>query len=94
MSTTAARRAASVITNARRVVAIELLGAVRALQFRQSEAPDITLGLGTAEGLDRAGSVLACLEQDATPSAQIEALNSWISSGGHRDVRTDLERIA
>ena len=94
MSTTAARRAASVITNARRVVAIELLGAVRALQFRQSEAPDITLGRGTAEGLDRAGSVLACLEQDATPSAQIEALNSWISSGGHRDVRTDLERIA
>lgn len=94
MSTTAARRAASVITNARRVVAIELLGAVRALQFRRSESPGITLGLGTAEGLERAGSVLSGLDVDATPSEQIEALHVWIAGGGHHDVRTGLERIA
>ena len=94
MSTTAARRAASVIMNARRVVAIELLGAVRALQFRQSEAPDVVLGTGTAEGLQRAGLVLGRLSRDSTPSEQIEALNAWIAAGGHHDVRSDLERIA
>ena len=94
MSTTAARRAASVIMNARRVVAIELLGAVRALQFRQSEAPEVVLGTGTAEGLQRAGLVLERLSRDSTPSEQIEALNAWIAAGGHHDVRSDLERIA
>ena len=93
MSTTAARRAASVIMNARRVVAIELLGAVRALQFRQSEAPDVVLDR-TAEGLQRAGLVLGRLSRDSTPSEQIEALNAWIAAGGHHDVRSDLERIA
>ncbi len=94
MSTTAARRAATVVENARRVVAIELLGAVRALQFRRHETPGISLGNGTAEGLRRASAVLDGLGPCPIPSEEIEALNSWIRGGGHEDVVQGLERIA
>ena len=93
MSTTAARRAATVIKNARRVVAIEILGAVRALQFRQSESPGVVLGLGTREGLTRAAGVLSLLGDWPTPSEEIEALTAWIERGGHHDVSEGLERL-
>jgi len=94
MSTTAARRAARVLTNARRVVAIEILGAVRALEFRCAETEGLQLGEGTAEGLRRALLVLNELGPNATPSEAIEALATWIQSGCHEAVVPDLEGIA
>ena len=94
MSTTAARRAARVVKNARLVVAIETLGAVRALQFRVEAEEGLGLGLGTRVGFDRAFGVLAALPADATPGQQIEALADWIFQGGHSDVVNGLEVIA
>lgn len=94
MSTTAARRAARVVTNARLVVAIELLGAVRALQFRTRAEAEVSLGLGTAKGLQRASEVLDGMGDCPTPGEQIEALASWIQHGGHRGVVDGLESIA
>jgi len=94
MSTTAARRAATVVENARRVVAIELVGAVRALQYRSHETSGIVLGSGTAEGLRRASGVLDGLGPYPTPSEEIEALTAWLRTGGHEDVVQGLERIA
>ena len=94
MSTTAARRAARVIENARRVVAIELLGAVSALKFRQAESPGLILGAGTTVGLRLAAEVLEGLGPQPTPSQAIEALASWIQAGGHLGVVDGLERIA
>ena len=94
MSTTAARRAARVVENARRVIAIELQGAVRALEYRQTQAPGVTLGAGTAVGLTRAAAVLHNLEDGATPSEEIEALTSWIKSGGHQEIVEGLEGLA
>ena len=94
MSTTAARRAARVLENARRVIAIEMQGAVRALGYRKAQAPDVALGAGTSIGLERAGTVLADLGMNATPSEEIEALASWIRSGGHHEVVSGLEALS
>jgi histidine ammonia-lyase len=93
MSTTAARRAARVLDNARLVVAIELQGAVRALEFRQAEKQGVILGLGTSEGLSRAAAVLNGLGDGATPSEEIEALNAWIRTGGHMGAVEGLEGL-
>jgi histidine ammonia-lyase len=48
MSTTAARRAARVLGNARRVICIELLAATYALRVRRDEHPDRAMGEGVA----------------------------------------------
>jgi len=93
MSTTAARRASRVLDNATRVVAIEMLAAVRALEFRTLEAPGLQLGAGTTEGLRRARLVLDGLGGVVTPSVAIEALAAWIHNGGHLQVVSGLEVI-
>jgi histidine ammonia-lyase len=74
MSTTAARRAAEVLANARCVVAIELLGAVQALEFRLEEDPSVALGAGTSRALAAAQEVLADLDESSTPSQAIGRL--------------------
>ncbi|MDP6934432.1 MAG: histidine ammonia-lyase, partial [Myxococcota bacterium] len=74
MSTTAARGAVRIVENARRVVAIELLGAASALAFRREESPEARLGIGTHAALEQVENVLATLDQGATPSEQIAAL--------------------
>ena len=94
MSTTAARRAASVVSNARLVIAIEMLGAVRALQFRLKDEPGVRLGRGTQVGVQRAAGILSNLGPNRTPSEEIEALAGWIEAGGHRDAVSGLEPIA
>ena len=94
MSTTAARRAASVVSNARLVIAIEMLGAVRALQFRLNNEPGVQLGRGTQIGVQRAATILRQLGPNRTPSDEIEALAEWIDAGGHRNAVSGLEPIA
>ena len=93
MSTTAARRAARVLENARRVIAIEMQGAVRALHFRKMETPSVQLGAGTAEGFQRALAILEELGEHTTPSDEIEALTEWVRTGAHRDVVMGLEGV-
>lgn len=78
MSTTAARRAAEVVANARRVVAIEFLGASEALLFRRREDPTVSLGQGAALVLPR---VLALRENCKTPSTAIERIAAAIEDG-------------
>lgn len=73
MSTTAARRTAEVLVNARRVVAIELLCATRALSQRLS-VPGASLGRGTGVGHALLSAALAELPADATPSEQLAAV--------------------
>ena len=94
MSTTAARRAALVIENTRRVIAIEMQGAVRALQFRTEESPGVQLGQGTAEGLLRAAAVIHDLDANRSPSDEIEALAAWLRQGGHRQLEEGLEAVS
>lgn len=91
MSTTAARRAARVVDNSRRVVAIELLAASRALQFRLSADPGCRLGAGTAEALDAIKTALSHVSATATPGERIECLAQWIDAGAHLGICRDLE---
>jgi len=93
MSTTAARRAARVVENTRRVLAIELLAASRALAFRQIEEPETQLGAGTGEALRAVDVALSALGPDSTPSDRIECLADWISAGKHLHLGVDLRGV-
>ncbi len=90
MSTTAARRAAQVVDNARRVVAIELLAASRALAFRRAEDPGGQFGAGTREALSEIEVALSELDEQALPSDQIECLAVWIGAGKHLHLSVNL----
>lgn len=90
MSTTAARRAARVVTNARRVVAIELLAASRALAFRQTEDPGCRLGAGTQEAFSAIQLALSQLDDAAIPSDRIECIAVWIDAGKHTQLGLNL----
>jgi len=79
MSTTAARRAREVVSNTRKVVAIELLTAAVALQHRQQEDPSTTLGEGTRAALDAVNAVLA--DAGELPSDAIAALDQAVGDG-------------
>ncbi len=81
MSTTAARRARQVVANARRVVAIELLGAASALAFRREEDPKARLGEGSAQALAAVEQALGALPAERLPGDAIEALNALVASG-------------
>lgn len=80
MSTTAARRAHSVVRNARLVIAVELLGASAALAFRREEDPTARLGTGTALALSRVEAALGARPADRLPSDAINALDRLVSS--------------
>ena len=81
MSTTAAWRLREVLENSRRVVAIELLCAARALSFRKSEDADVQLGEGARWALPR----IEKAAQSPIPSEQIEAIAAEIASGRLED---------
>ena len=85
MSTTAARRAVSVITNARKVIAIELLGAAHALGFRREEGQGEEPGTGSGLVLARVEAALASLPPGALPSDAIAALDALVASGALED---------
>lgn len=78
MSTTAAWRLWEVVQNSRRVVAIELLCAARALRLRLEEGPGVRLGAG-------AEAVMPLIEELAAEhevaSGAIEAIAARIASG-------------
>lgn len=82
MSTTAARHAARVVANTRQVVAIELLGASRALRFRRSEGVTVRLGEGTEAAWNAVELALNGLPDDALPAEAIRALDELVATGG------------
>jgi histidine ammonia-lyase len=81
MSTTAARRAAEVVKNARHVVAIEWLCAARALWVRLDQDPTVTLGVGTAAALASVERVLGGRGGEV-PSEDMAALSAALHDGG------------
>lgn len=83
MSTTAARRSARVLVNARRVVAIELVAAHQALLLRREEDGSLPFGAGSAAAQRALGEALAAVT-DETPAAAIAAVDALLASGGLR----------
>jgi histidine ammonia-lyase len=83
MSTTAAWRLRETVDNSRRVVAIELLCAARALRFRLSEDPAATLGAGASVAL---GEVESAIVDRRVASEQIEAVAERIRLGAFEGI--------
>lgn len=79
MSTTACRRAAEVVANSTRVVAIELLSAAHGLWWRLREQPDTRLGVGTAAALEMIERTIG--RGTESPSDDIERLAAAIHTG-------------
>ena len=80
MSTTAARRASEVVVNARRVVAIELFAAARALRYRKTLEPTVQLGCGTGAALEALEECLEGSERES-PSELIVRVEEAMDSG-------------
>jgi histidine ammonia-lyase len=81
MSTTAARRAAEVLVNTRRIVAIELLAAAHALAFRREEEGEaLRLGAGTAPALATVEATLGGFSVQRAPSDDIAALDELLQT--------------
>lgn len=80
MSTTAARRAARVLENARRVVAIELLGATHALAFRREEDPALVHGAGTGPAFERLQDCLGGIDPSVPPAEVIGRIDRLLQS--------------
>lgn len=81
MSTTAAWRLREVLDNTRRVVAIELLCAAEALQFRLQAHPGARLGVGAAAALPRIVGTPGEVMSD-----RIEAVARLVAAGGLEDL--------
>jgi len=80
MSTTAARRAADVLVNARKVVAIELLCAATGLWCRQEERPGVRLGAGTQAALEAVEEALGG-RGSGVPADDMEAVHRVVADG-------------
>lgn len=73
-STTAARNLRSILTNVRRITAIELLCSAQAVDLRKRENPNKELGHGTAVAHLLVREITPFVERDRPPHADIEAV--------------------
>ncbi len=88
LSSIAARKAARIVANARRVVAIELLCAAQALSLRLEQLPAARPGAGSARALEfirslevAPGRRLDVLRQDTPLPPLVEALSEAVRTG-------------
>ncbi|MDR1741327.1 MAG: aromatic amino acid lyase, partial [Synergistaceae bacterium] len=78
----AARKAAEILNNTRKVLAIEMLLAAQALDFAQAEAPRPATGRGTRAAHERIRSVVPHLGKDEYLHPLISRLVTLAESGG------------
>jgi len=80
-ATTAARNLLRVLENLRRIVALELLTAARALDMRRLTAPDTQFGAGTSAVHARLREEVPLVLEDHAMAEEIEVVTSLVSSG-------------
>ncbi len=80
-ATSAARSLLRVSENLRRIVAIELVTAARALDMRRLASPDIRFGAGTSAIHSRLRSQVPLVMEDHVMADEIEVVASMVSSG-------------
>jgi len=92
MSTIAARKAATIVANTRKVIALELLCAAQALRLRLEQTPDLQPGDGTRRALTylnhleiAPGRAFDVIREDTALSPYVEALIGAIQSGALTD---------
>lgn len=79
MSTTAARRSATVLANVRRIIAIELLAAQTALRIRKKEGYE--LGAGSEAAFQAMERLVGDEQHDSTASEQIYRVEAALQQG-------------
>jgi histidine ammonia-lyase len=80
-ATSAARNLMRASDNLRRIVAIELVTAARALDMRRLASPDARLGAGTSTILGRLREVVPLVLNDHVMADEVEVVASMVSSG-------------
>ncbi|NCG18260.1 MAG: aromatic amino acid lyase [Rhodobacterales bacterium] len=88
MSTTAARRAARVLTNARRVVAIETLAAAHGIWLRLAQDPSLKPGVGTSAALAALEEILGGRKGTGAPSDHMKLVEKALIDGTLRKAVT------
>ncbi len=88
MSTIAARKAAQIVANVRKIIAIELLCAVQGLWLRLEQSPDARIGTGTARILETVsglwlgpGVPFSVIRRDVPLTPYVAALEDAIRAG-------------
>jgi histidine ammonia-lyase len=81
MGAIAARHARMVVENVQRVLAIELLAAAQALDFRLALLPDSVPGVGVREAHARIRTAVAHLDGDREPGPDVAAATALVRSG-------------
>jgi histidine ammonia-lyase len=82
MGPAAARQARQVAVNVERILALELLAAAQAVDFRREVlGPDVPLGQGTAPAYALIRERVPFLEQDAVMYPHIEVVWELVASG-------------
>jgi histidine ammonia-lyase len=81
MGSIAARHARIVLENVQRILAIELLAAAQALDFRLGLVPGVASGVGVQEAHGRVRSVVAHLDGDREPGSDLAAAFDLVRDG-------------
>lgn len=88
MGTIAARHALSMLTNTRRVVAIELICAMQAVEYRGLEG----MATATKEFYQQARRIVPRITKDRVFSTDIENISNWLKEARESDVRQNLTK--
>jgi histidine ammonia-lyase len=86
MGSIAARHARAVLENVQRIIAIELLTAAQALDFRLRLIPGAAAGAGVQEAHGRVRSVVAHLDSDREPGPDLSAAFDLVRDGALADL--------
>jgi histidine ammonia-lyase len=86
MGSISGRHARTVLENAQRVVAIELLTAAQALDFRLALVPGAVPGAGVREAHGRVRAVVAHLDSDREPGPDLSAAFALVRDGTLADL--------
>lgn len=89
MGTIAARHALTMLQNTRRVIAIELICAMQAVEYRGVEK----MATSTRAFYNKARKVVASIRKDRVFSTDIERLTAWLKESGASEVMNQIGEV-
>ena len=81
MGANAALHCKQIIENVRTIIAIELMSAAQAVEFRLRENPSLSLGQGTHKAYQKIREVVPFFEQDAYFKPSMDVVGEMIKQG-------------
>lgn len=89
MGTIAARHAYKMLTNARKVISIEFICAMQAVEYRDLEK----MSHATREFYKRGRKIVPSITEDRVFSTNIQAVSNWLQTSTNSDVNTFVEGL-